>query len=113
MLQLCIKGEWKPLYEWRDERAALVDMECGNWYSCTYPTARFTTSFFTCRVIGDERHHILNGDYVVRKGHGVASEVTTTKVTSKAQLLELIDSVFGVKLEPEQTDGLDRYIPSS
>ena len=41
--------------------------ECNNWYSCTYPSARFTTSFFVCRILGDERHHILNADYVVRR----------------------------------------------
>jgi hypothetical protein len=39
--------------------------ECNNWFSCTYPTARFTTSFFACRILGEERHHVLNHDYVV------------------------------------------------
>ena len=42
------------------------EQECNNWFSCTYPAARFTTSFFACRILGDERHHILNHDYVVR-----------------------------------------------
>ena len=47
--------------------------ECNNWFSCTYPTARFTTSFFACRILGDERHHVLNQDYVVRSSQPAAS----------------------------------------
>ncbi len=47
--------------------ASTMPQECNNWYSCTYPSARFTTSFFVCRILGDERHHILNADYVVRR----------------------------------------------
>ena len=80
-LQLSVKGAWSSLYKWRDEPAAYCDQEAANWYSCTFPAARFTTSFFGCRVVGDERHHILNGDYVVRKGYGVESTVTTTKAS--------------------------------
>ena len=73
MLELQIKGEWRPLYEWRDEKAPFVDMECSNFFSYAYPKARFTTQFFCTRIIGDERHHILNGDYVVRKGATASS----------------------------------------
>jgi len=108
VLELLIQGEWKPLYEWRDEKAPLIDQECSNWFSCTYPSARFTSQFFTCRIIGDERHHILNHEYVVRRGHGVDKQVTTEKIHDKARLLELIDTVFGVKLV--KTEGIDRYL---
>ena len=31
MLQLQIKGEWRPLYTWRDEPAPVIDQECSNW----------------------------------------------------------------------------------
>lgn len=108
VLELLMKDEWRPLYEWRDEKAPLVDQECSNWFSCTYPTARFTTQLFTCRVVEDERHHILNNEYVIRKGHGVEKEVVKEIIRDKARLLKLIDEVFKVKL-PE-TDGIDRYL---
>jgi len=108
VLELLVKDEWRPLYEWRDEKAPLVDQICSNWFSCTFPTARFTNQLFTCRIIGNERHHILNDSYVIRKGHGVEKEVTTEIITDKARLLELIDRVFGVKLV--ETDGIDRYL---
>ena len=108
VLELLVKEEWRPLYEWRDENAPLVDQECSNWFSCTYPTARFTTQLFTSRIIGDERHHILNDQYVIRKGHGVDKEITKETITNKARLLELIDGVFGVRLV--LTEEIDRYL---
>lgn len=108
VLELLVKDEWRPLYEWRDEKAPLVDMECSNWFSCTYPKARFTSQLFTCRIVGDERHHILDDTYVIRKGHGMDALVTNEQITDKDRLLELIDTIFGVKLV--QTEGIDRYL---
>lgn len=110
-LELLVKHEWRALYTWRDEPAALVDQECANWYSCTYPKARFTTSFFVCRVVGEERHHILNGEYVVRQGHGVESTTSRVDVTSLEQLKQLLLSVFGIRFGTgESVEGLDRYL---
>jgi N-hydroxyarylamine O-acetyltransferase len=109
-LELLVKGEWRPLYTWRDEVAPVVDLECSNWYSCTFPKARFTTSFFVCRVIEGERHHILNENYVVRGGHGVESVVQSSPIRDMAHLLELLETVFGLRL-PADTAGLDRYLP--
>jgi N-hydroxyarylamine O-acetyltransferase len=110
VLELLVKGEWRPLYEWRNERAPVIDMECSNWFSCTYPSARFTSQFFASRVVGDERIHILNDEYVVRKGHGVDSEVAKTIIADKAQLLSLIENKFGIQLRGDETEGLDRYL---
>jgi N-hydroxyarylamine O-acetyltransferase len=108
VLELLVKEEWRPLYEWCDEKAPLVDQESCNWFSCTYPTARFTNQLFTCLIVGDERHHILSDQYVIRRGHGAEKEVTTETITDKNRLLELIDGVFGVKLV--ETEGVDRYL---
>jgi len=109
-LQLNVRGEYRALYKWRDEPGAYCDQEACNWYSCTFPSARFTTSFFVCRVVGDERHHILNATYVVRKGHGADSVTETTRIAGRAQLLALLDDVFGLRLAPGESDGVDRYL---
>mmetsp|Transcript_41291 Transcript_41291/g.44835 ORF Transcript_41291/g.44835 Transcript_41291/m.44835 type:complete len:287 (+) Transcript_41291:107-967(+) len=109
VLQMLVnEREWRPLYEWREETAPLVDQLAWNWYSCTFPTARFTTQLFACRVVGEERHHLLNNQYVIRKGHGINKEVITETITTKVRLLELIDQVFGVQLV--ETEGIDRYL---
>mmetsp|Transcript_8368 Transcript_8368/g.12294 ORF Transcript_8368/g.12294 Transcript_8368/m.12294 type:complete len:281 (-) Transcript_8368:102-944(-) len=108
-LYISTKKEWKPLYEWRDEKAAFVDQECSNWYSYTYPTARFTNQLFCFRIIGETRHHILNDLYVIRKGHGVDMEMTEERIVDKEMLLGLIDGVFGIRLV--DCDGIDRFLP--
>jgi predicted DsbA family dithiol-disulfide isomerase len=117
MLQLRVKGEWRSVYAWRDVHAPMVDLECYNWFSCTYPTARFTTSFFVCRVVGkNERHHILNGEYVVRKGLGIDKEQTSTVIADRKELLDLLEKVFNIHLGINDMEGhigrIDRYLPS-
>ena len=117
MLQLLVKEEWKSIYAWQDVRAPLVDLLCYNWYSCTYPTARFTTSFFVCRVVnGNERHHILNGEYIIRTGHGMDKEQTSTAIADRDALLELLRGVFNIQLGVDDIEGplgpIDRYLPS-
>jgi N-hydroxyarylamine O-acetyltransferase len=115
VLQLLVKGDWRSLYTWRNVRAPVVDQECSNWYMCTHPTTRFMTHFFICRVIGDERHHILNGEYVVRFGHGVDSKIESSSIPNKDALLELIRVVFNIRLGADDIEGamfpIDRYLP--
>ena len=96
-LQLLI-GEWRGLYEWRDERAAACDMERELVLLHLPPRASRHRSLL-CRVIDGERHHILNADYVVRKGHGVESTVETRQIGGKAELLQLLKEVFGINLD--------------
>jgi N-hydroxyarylamine O-acetyltransferase len=108
VLELLVKGEYRPLYEWRDEAAPLVDQVGSNWFSCTFPTARFTSQFFVCRVINDERHHLLNDEYVIQKGYGAHKNVIKEIIVEKARLEALIAHVFGIKLV--ETGGIDRFL---
>jgi len=118
VLQLRVKkndaDEWRPLYEWREESAPWVDQECSNWYSCTYPTHIFTTSFFVCKLVSDgdsdERHHISNDQYVIRKGYGMDKEVITEQIKEKERLLHLVVEVFGIKMDGVDTEGIDRFL---
>ena len=112
VLQLLVKGEWRSLYTWREAEAACgVDLDCANWFSCTYPRARFTTTFFVCRVVGEERHHIMNAEYVVRKGHGVESTVEKQRVGGPEHLLGLLEDVFGISFATgTDITNLGRYL---
>lgn len=62
-LQWEVKKTWRDLYMFKEEACLPIDLELANWWSCTYPKARFTSQFFVARVVGDERHHILNETY--------------------------------------------------
>ena len=119
-----VQKRWRSLYIWRrDEVAEPSDLECANWYMCTYPTARFTSTFFVSRMIlpprsavtrnqDDERHHILNDTYVVRKGYGSSSVVETQPIHDKAQLLHILETVFDLcfSRDEESHQGLDKFL---
>ena len=47
--ELLVKGEWRPLYEWQDAKPPLVDQECSDCFSCTYPTGRWKSHFLRAR----------------------------------------------------------------
>jgi len=97
-------GVWRDLYAWRSgsEVASGPDLLQSNWWSCTHPTARFMTQLFVSRVIGDdERHHILNDTYCVRRrgevgGGSGASVVEETRIEDGEHLLRLLRDVFGI-----------------
>ncbi|EOD40326.1 hypothetical protein EMIHUDRAFT_222756 [Emiliania huxleyi CCMP1516] len=80
VLQRQVRGTWRDLYMVRNEPACDADISQANWYNCTHPDARFVSSFFVSRVVGDERHHIPDGS--------INEEV----VTSRARLMLLLTS---------------------
>jgi arylamine N-acetyltransferase len=124
-----VKGVWTDLFLVRNEPAYVIDLEMSNFWSCAHPTviaavhvcaclenlpecirtgaqARFVTSFFVSRVIGEDRHHILNGAYVVRRRDGTS---VSTPIADEAQLRELLDRVFDIAV-PADARGLGRYL---
>lgn len=40
------------LQMFKEEACLPIDLELANWWSCTYPKARFTSQFFVARVVG-------------------------------------------------------------
>ena len=107
-------GQWRDLYMWRlapgggldqagpAEVASAPDLAVANFWSCTAPSARFTSSFFVARVVGDERHHILNGRYARRRGLAGDAAVEEERVRDVAHLRVLLAEVFGVERVPEE-----------
>lgn len=91
------------LYMFKNESALQVDLMMSNWWSCTHPSARFVSSFFVAKVVGDERHHILNGSYVIRRRDGSSSSEcigssgsSTMSCDGNRRLQELLVDVFGI-----------------
>ena len=51
---------WRDLYKWTtDVDCDLPDLVAANWFSCTFPGARFPSQFFASILSGDEKRHIL------------------------------------------------------
>jgi hypothetical protein len=66
-------------------------------------------SFFVARIVGQERHHILNATYVVRRSFGEGSVVDETPIRDEAHLRALLAEVFGLVFPPSVA-GLDKYL---
>ena len=119
-LQMYNRKKWKSLYIFRtNETAVEPDLTASNWLSCTYPSARFTNQFFASIVVSDvERHHILNDTYVIRnllKDEDKSSTAVTMKITNVEQLIELLDTVFGLDFTDSgsgEYKNLGRYLTS-
>ena len=96
-LQWQLRGVWRDLYVFRTHEVACdADLHMSNYFSCSSPEARFTRQFFVQRVIGDERHYILDDLYCIRRGHGGESEVVEEAVRDEARLGNLLAGVFGI-----------------
>ena len=95
----------RTLYLFKDELALERDLSMSNWYMCSHPEGRWMGCCFASRVVGNTRRHIQNGSYVIRQADGKAE---TTLIKDKAQLMSLLDTVFG--LVPADDEGLDKYL---
>ena len=96
MLQWQHGGTWSDLYTFKNKAAYQADIDLSNWWSCTHPTARWCTCLFAARVVGSERHHLLNSEYCVRRLNG---EVTRKKLASVAEVVRILETVFVLRLE--------------
>lgn len=94
-VQWQLKGEWIDLYTYQIKEALPCDIQVANWWTCTFPEARWVSFLFTARIIGAERHHLLNSEYVIRRHDGTA---TKRIMSSTAEVLLLLQDVFGIDL---------------
>jgi N-hydroxyarylamine O-acetyltransferase len=93
LVQWYLDDAWQDMYSFRNEAVPPIDLEMSNWWSCTYPMARWCTCMFIARVVGGNRHYILNSEYSVRKADGTVARVT---IVSIDMLNSLLATVFNV-----------------
>ncbi len=95
------KDTWTDLYWYRDECASTQDLELSNFWSYAHPSARWVGCTFAARVVGDVRHHWLDGEYSVRQPDGT---VVRRRVETDLDVRRLLASVFGLGDEPKPED---------
>jgi len=104
-------NNWKSLYLFKDDVVDHTDLEMSNWWSCTNPQARFVTSMFVGFSIDRTYHSIHNEIYSIRNID--TGETIRSIIKNKKELLLLLTDVFGIVLPPNDSDGIDRYLPMS
>lgn len=99
---------WRALYKWRVDRwETTPDFLQSNWFSCTFPTARFTTQFFVARMFGTDKLHVLNNQFV-KRSMLTGEVVESGTVDNLESLVEMLGDKFG--LEVESCENLGRYL---
>jgi len=99
---------WMDIYKWRTDRwETTPDFIQSNWFSCTFPGARFTGQFFVARVHASERMHILNGQFVSRSS-ATGEVLEKEEVESLDKLIGMLNTKFGLTVESSKE--LGRYI---
>src|SRR5262245_9637977 len=96
--QARLGAEWVDLYEFVPEAASAIDLELGNWYSCTHPKAHFMNSLVVTRVDGTTRLAIDNREFIERPLDGAA---TKSAIETPESLREVLASRFGIDLPPD------------
>jgi N-hydroxyarylamine O-acetyltransferase len=71
VVQQCRIGDtWGDVYEFQLEESGPVDLEMGNWYSCTHPTAHFLNALVAARCLPDRRVLLCNRELTIRQRDG-------------------------------------------
>lgn len=97
-----IGEEWRPLYRFDLAEHYELDYAAPNWYLSTYPESPFRNMLMVNRAEKGRRLSLRNADFTTRPTGG---EAETRKLTSVAELREVLGGPFGIALPP--TERLD------
>lgn len=101
--QVKMGDEWKDVCEFTLEEMPLIDRELGNWYTSAHPGSHFKNRLIVARAAPNgERLTLVNDELKVRDRQGHAE---VTKIASRAELLAILRSRFGLEFSPETRFG--------
>lgn len=93
--QVKFGSEWNDVCEFTLEGMPLIDRELANWFTNRHPDSHFRNRLMVARSLDEGRRvTILNDELTVRERNGVAS---THRIGTAEELLEILDTQFGLK----------------
>jgi N-hydroxyarylamine O-acetyltransferase len=101
-------GEWGDLYLLPQETTLPVDIECGNWFTATWPGSIFRQQLMAS-VCHPEGRTTLLDDTLKLFRHG---SVSSRKLDGQEQLMAALDEHFGIALDATDAARLARCIGS-
>lgn len=106
--QVRFGDEWHDVLEFTGDVMPPIDRELANWYTSAHPQSHFKSRLTVARALPDGgRLTLLNRELTVRAGTG---RTETTVLRTPAQLTEVLDTRFGLRLpagESLRCDALD------
>jgi N-hydroxyarylamine O-acetyltransferase len=96
--QVRFGADWQDVCEFTLEEMPPIDRELANWYTSAHPQSHLKNRLLVARAAPEgQRLSILNDEFTLRERHGTAS---TRKLTSAAELLEVLLKQFGLSFPP-------------
>jgi N-hydroxyarylamine O-acetyltransferase len=95
VLEVNLRGVWKPLYNFELQPQMLVDYELYNWYLANHPDSPFVNSLMAARVTPERRYALFNNKLSIHHLHGDSEQVT---FSTPAQMRQALEQTFAIKL---------------
>ncbi len=94
-LQTEVRGEWRTLYRFDLQEQVLPDYELTSWYLSNNPESPFVQRLIAARTAPQRRYALSNNELAV---HELGGEAQRRKLTSAAELREVLRETFGIAL---------------
>lgn len=86
-LQVDVKDEWKPVYQFERQQHYLSDYEVLNWYTSTHPESPFVKGLIAGRTTHGQRYALRNKTWKIHYTYGDTLEYTISDANELEQVL--------------------------
>jgi N-hydroxyarylamine O-acetyltransferase len=94
-LQVCLAGQWRPMYRFDLQRQQPVDYEMANHYVATHPNSHFRSVLTAARAFEGGRHALRNN---VLTTYSVTGSAVERRVENAAELKRVLEEIFGIRM---------------
>jgi arylamine N-acetyltransferase len=94
VLQVQIRGEWMPLYEFTTRTQPEIDLKVGSWFVSTHPSSGFVTGLMAAVVADDARVNLAGRNLTVHRANGSEK----VRLNDAAAVVETLTERFGIDM---------------
>jgi N-hydroxyarylamine O-acetyltransferase len=105
VLEVLLRGAWKPVYSFDLQPQVLADYELSNWYLSHFPESPFMKNLMAARVTPDRRYALFNNRLATHHLNGETEQVTLGSV---GELRRVLEGELGIVLPDDA--GLDAVL---
>ena len=94
VLQVQIRDQWQPLYEFTTRTQPEIDLNVGSWFVSTHPSSHFVTGLMAARVTDEGRLNLGGRDLTIHGRDGSEK----IRLDDAAAVVDILEGRFGVNV---------------
>ncbi len=94
LLQVMVRGEWQPLYEFSTRTEPDVDLQVGSWFVSTHPSSIFVTGLMAALVTDDGRLSLAGRELTCHRADGSEK----IGLPDAAAVVDALSGRFGIEV---------------